>query len=71
MYLALIGIVNSKQTITKLFRVMKDWAWNPAVDILVNFLKVFLQIDDAYFENRIVDIFCTDNGLLTSMLVER
>lgn len=50
---------------------MRDWSWNPAENLILGVLRLFIRLEDGLLENRLTELIEGEEGLLTIIEYER
>jgi len=58
-------------TLTRLKTILRDWSYNPAENLILGVLRLFVRLEDGLLENRLAELIDGDEGLLTIIEFER
>ena len=59
------------KALKEMFRAVKEWVWNPIIEIILGFIKVLLSIEDELITTRIQILLMSEMGFLKILLNEK
>lgn len=60
-----------QMTLTRLQGILRDWSWNPAENLILGLMRLFVRFEDGLLETRLTELIEGNEGLLTMIELER